>query len=124
MGKSVKIFVMLLCLLGIGCERDAVKETCMAKVTSINDKITEGKLIGQFLSSPSGEFSDDVIKVGVTIKTNLGYVLVDLKLMHAEIDFYKDTNEFPVLYWYSPYGYEDIYLHGRLVYTGYRQWQR
>lgn len=90
-----------------------------AKVLIVNDRILEGRMIGAFLGSASGYISNDVIKVGVEIKIQGVLILVDLRLSHAELVYYKDVDIIPVDIMYSIHWERlRIWLHGREIYRG------
>lgn len=87
--------VAFLLALGIGPSR--ANFLVEAPVLSINENITEGRLIGALLSSPDGNFSTDIIKVGVAVEVSKGTVrLYDLKLSHAELAYYRQRSSIPL----------------------------
>ena len=74
-------------------------------------------MIGHFLGSADGYIHNDAIKVGVEMSIWGNFVLIDLRLSHAELAHYKDVDVIPVDVTYRSIN-EDlaVYLHGRRVY--------
>jgi hypothetical protein len=62
------------------CHSETYHKEVAAEVLTINDNIFDGHWTGAFLSSSSGQFQSDTIKVGVEIEL-YGYLfLLDLRL--------------------------------------------
>ena len=101
----------------MGCCNNFKQIGVLAKVLTINEHILEGQMIGRIFSSPDGSISNDVIKVGVEMTVRGKLILVDLKLSHAELAYYKDVNTIPVDVRYRA-GIEQliISLYGRTIY--------
>lgn len=70
--------------------------TIQAQVLSINERITEGQMIGMFLGSPSGSYRNDINKVGVEFSIGKQIFLEDLELNHAQLAYYRKDNQIPI----------------------------
>lgn len=88
--------VCIIAFLFFGCSPDFLIIEKNAKILTINKNILSGELINEFLSSPSGNFSNDVIKVGIEIHICNHVFLEDLELQHAELAYYKDRTTLPL----------------------------
>jgi len=115
--KKITIAILLVSVFCIGCFPEHQPVIYKAEVLAINEKITEGKLIGNFLSSASGSFSNDVIKVSVRFHIEKKLMLRDLKLNHAELIHYRNQN-FLMLEVIALNTTIEIKLNNRLLYYG------
>jgi hypothetical protein len=93
--------ICLICICSFGCnERKNVNYVTDAKVLSVNENIVRGKLIGDLLSSPDGKIRNDVIIVGISVdrppSLGGGKWLLDVKLKHAELAYYKNSTSIPI----------------------------
>lgn len=118
--KTKILLVSLFVLLMVSCIGCASKKLSVeADVLSINSQLLEGRLIGQFLGSPDGYISNDVIKVGVSFTIKDTLFLRDLKLNHAELAYYKGRKTLPLdikIRWVDIDSYKlEIRLNGRFV---------
>ena len=117
--------LLTLAVVFAGCAKER-SYNVTAQVLSINENILQGQMIGAFLSSPFGNFSNDIIKVGVFFSIqNEEPIFVDLELLHSELTYYEEVDEIPLKVCLYDY-YENcwkkegwtqlqIYLHDRLV---------
>lgn len=96
---KAKILTIILCTLIVSlCScADSKSTKVTTKVLTVNSEILEGKLIGHFLSSADGWIKSDIIKVGVSFELHGYLFLEDLKLSHAQLAYYKDKIELPLL---------------------------
>ena len=121
MKKGILSVIALCTLLVSGCclEEGPDNIIVTADVLSVNEQILEGRMIGAFLGSASGNFSNDVIKVGVSFQYNGHLRLYDLKLNHAELAYYKDrtTLDLNIRIPHTVGSGKNVYLNNRLVLT-------
>lgn len=75
-----------------GCTAGIEKEVT---VLSINEHVLDGQMIGHFLGSADG-YLTEVNLVGVRVDFQSHMFLVDLKLNHAELAYFKDRNTLPI----------------------------
>lgn len=111
--KKYLLIAILLCF--VSCASRIEYFDVNAKVLSLNTKILQGQTIGGLLSSASGKISNDVIKVGISFIVKKKLYLVDLKLTHAELAYYKDKKELPLRIKYHDWddGFIKIFLNNR-----------
>jgi len=93
--KILGFILSILLLFLVGCQETATNNI-EAEVLSINSHILNGQLLGAFLGSSSGSFTNDVIKIGVKFEIGKYLFLEDLKLQHAELAYYKNKSTIPL----------------------------
>ena len=112
----MKYLLLLICICFIFCESNTKKIFDVdAKVLSINTNILNGELIGSLLSSPSGNISNDNIKIGVSFSIDGEIYLEDLEVQHSELAYYKDKEYIPLTLKFYNKEYYYIYIHNRQV---------
>lgn len=113
-----RYIAIALCLLALGCEGTQHYDVD-ARVVSVNDNLVTGQLWGGLLSSPSGSFATDAIKVGVVAECGCYTLYMDLPLQHSELAAYCDSTTIPLhvrIIDYDASVYVCAYFSGRDVY--------
>jgi hypothetical protein len=103
MKTLIKIALVFLAMnIGLGyliarhCRVDIIQVDRDAEILSIDEKIFDGSWTGDFLSSSSGSFQSDTVKVGVKIDLGSHFFLQDLRLRHSELAYYKGRKTLPL----------------------------
>lgn len=118
MKKLIVTMILFLSLLVGGCKKSWVACKIDAEVLTINERIMQGELIGQFMGSSSGTFKSDVIKIGVSFYIGEHLFLEDLEVQHAVLAHYKNNTTIPItvrVYWV--YNWVVVYINGRRIKT-------
>lgn len=90
----VLITSLVVVLMIVGCTKfHWFEENVTAEILSVNDSITNGELIGSFLSIPSGKFRDDINKIGVRFILHGRAFYRDLNVLHSEISALRDRSD-------------------------------
>jgi len=117
--KKYVCLIFLVLMTTFGCENYDVERLVQAEVLCINQNILEGKMIGNFLGSSDGTFSNDVIKIGVKVEFGGEIWLKDFRVKHAVLVYHKDKRSLPVrvrLYEFGRSFYLQMYLgHDRML---------
>jgi hypothetical protein len=120
MRKLLVLFPILLAC----CACTKISEhNIQAKILSVNTNIVEGSLKGGLLSSPSGNYSENEILLGISFDKpkdirwiHADKILMDIKVDHAVLAEYKDSMYVPiriVIHSQDVNSYAKIYVHGK-----------
>lgn len=88
---ALVLFVYFCLVFYFSPNHETEKYKVAAKVLSVNQHILQGELIGAFLGSSSGEINNDVNKLGVSFVVLNRLYLVDIKVNHAEMAYFQDS---------------------------------